>query len=102
MRLPPPQPALPQVVINMHDLLDRAPTDSGAMSIPVDQIMVDRCYSTAHREVRRIVRTEKGKFTYTIAGRNIDEVLWSELTTVAVEKFAREVVREVPKPNWTR
>ena len=72
------------------------------MSIPVHRLIVDRRYSTAHREVRRIVRIENEKVTYTTVGRNIDEVYWSGLTTVAAEKFAREVVREVPNPDRRR
>jgi len=62
----------------------------------------DRCYSTAYGEVRRIVRIENGKVTYTTVGRNIDEVPWSGLTTVATEKFAREVVRQAPNPDRKR
>jgi hypothetical protein len=67
------------------------------MSIPVHQLVADRCYITAHREVRRIVRIERKKVTYAIAGRNVGEVPWSRIVSVAAEKFAREVVRELPK-----
>jgi hypothetical protein len=76
--------------------------NSSAMSIPVHQLIPDRCYITAHREVRRIVRIERGKVTYTTAGRNVGEVPWFRLVSVAPEKFAREVVREVPKSRPNR
>ena len=72
------------------------------MSIPVHQLIIDRCYSTAHRQVRRIIRVEGGMVTYTTVGRNIDEVARSGLTTVAIEKFAREVVREILNPARKR
>ena len=72
------------------------------MSIPIHQLIVDRCYSTAHREVRRIVGIEDGTVSYTTLGRNMGEVPRSGFTTVAIEKFAREVVREARRPVQKR
>jgi len=71
------------------------------MSIPVHQLKADHWYITTHREVRRIDKIEKSRVTYQSTTRDSGEVSWSKLTTVAVAKFAREVVREVPRRSRT-
>jgi hypothetical protein len=70
------------------------------MSVPIENLAEDRWYITAQRELRRIVKIENGKVSYKVASRSSGEIPWSDVTTVPLEKFAREVIREVRRPHY--
>lgn len=68
------------------------------MPIPINQLVVDRCYATSTDEVRQLVKIEHGLATYKSAEPTDGKVSWSGLTTIGLSKFAREADREVPAP----
>jgi hypothetical protein len=68
------------------------------MSIPIHQLVVDRCYLTAQREIRHVLRIDARTVTYRTVRRSAAELPWAGETAIAGGKFAREALREVPRP----
>lgn len=63
-----------------------------------DQVVVGRCYETAIGRVRRVVKVEDGKVTFE-ENSTTESGGASSAETIAIDRFARDAIREVP--CWT-
>jgi hypothetical protein len=68
------------------------------MSIPVRELAISRFYVTSTGELRHIISLDGGKVTYASRHKGDDEVSWLGPITVGAGKFAREALRQIPKP----
>ena len=64
------------------------------MSVPVESIMVGKCFVTPLGQIRRVTKIGSGTVKYMVLGKT---VLAGDERTTSKQRFARDVDREVPK-----
>jgi len=72
------------------------------MAIPVNDIVVGRCYATEMDQVRRVLEIVNGKITYEEHDKTALSGVSTARTTIGIENFARQVSNEVPCGNGGR
>jgi hypothetical protein len=72
------------------------------MAIPVNDIVVGRCYATSLGQVRRVLEIVSGKITYEEDAKTASSGVSTARTTIGIENFARQVSNEVPCENGGR
>lgn len=61
-----------------------------------EQVILGRCYETALGRVRRVVKVEGGNVTFEENSTTESGRASNTETTVAIDRFARDAIREVP------
>ena len=72
------------------------------MAVDPKAVAADKCYVTPFGEVRHVVSTTDHEVTYDSRGKKVEPLPWGSWRRKPLERFAQEVVQEVPWDHVAR